>query len=125
MRGLPFGVFGIALVMIGCADPIIGDWEGEIENSTWDITFLEDGVGEAEASPNDRDGNVSFDVTWEADGDEYKVELDCKRSGIEGLPCDVFGYEGRYDCIIDAGGDLNCDPDDCDACEEIEFKKNE
>lgn len=125
MRGLPCFVPVLLCLLAGCSDEIIGDWEGEIENSEWELTFLDNGTGEAEASPNGIPGNVSFDLTWEAVDDHYEVELDCKRSTVQGLDCEVFIGEGDYDCEIDAGGDLVCDRTDCDGCEEVEFKKKE
>src|SRR5687767_11147398 len=95
-----------SIALIACGDPIVGDWEAEVNNTDFEISFESNGLGAADIRADGIDGKLYFDVEWEPDGDRYKVELDCTRSTVNGLPCEAFNGDADYECIIDDNDEL-------------------
>ena len=114
----------LSLCLIACGDPIIGQWEAEYENADYDLTFLEDGLGEAKVGFAGGTGRLTFDLEWERSDDLYTIDLECKSSDVDGFPCEAYDGLTKLDCEME-GDVLSCDLDDCSECDDIEFAKQE
>ena len=127
------------ITMTGCADPVIGNWENEENDSRYSesLTVEDDGTGVrvqeihgivagGPLAGADINVELEFDIEWEMSNDnEYDIELDCSEASVKILGetfakgCrDVGGFmDWRLDnleaeCKLnDDGDELKCLPD--------------
>lgn len=89
MRASYVLMIGVAAGAIGCADPLVGNWEN-VNNEDDVLAFYADGSGEHTVQGSERtsDGSqisidFTYEVEWEADrSDRYDVEHECSRASI-------------------------------------------
>jgi hypothetical protein len=109
--------------LVGCGDPVVGDWSGMIEAEgseiTVDATFDGDGTGTMtmEVSANGITVEIDFETEWEKTSKgEYEIEATCVDIDPEipaaGLTCDEFDT-GNLECTLSSNKDkMTCADED-------------
>jgi hypothetical protein len=135
-------VLGLAaLVLGGCAEPVVGQWDLDMKGVDAQLELTDDGRGQEtlkgrfDATCSSEGGwmegqatvRVESDVDWTERGDEYRLEWECKSASITGPgPCSVHGcddvaqvlgvtFEHHADCVlVHDDGELSCENKDGD-----------
>lgn len=106
-----------ALFLGGCKNPIVGEWEYELNDATYnnEFTLEGDGSGEWSTAYITEGATIKGDVEWEDSGDEkYDLTFECKSvSGVMATCLDlqvIVGLASKFDVECE----INKDKDELD-----------
>lgn len=96
------------VALVGCTDPIVGDWEGDGGGVSLDneLSLYDDGTGEATIYYSfEGDSSVyhtEFEISWRAAASgDYELEMECDGTCADEnftMECEMNDAEDKMDC---------------------------